>query len=76
VDERPIPLPPPRGDHAEFASTAFVLTDAGRAVLEGAEDAVELLGIDRWLGGTHLEPGNVWRWDAEAGRVVPPRQSA
>ncbi|MFI5207384.1 MAG: DUF1835 domain-containing protein [Gemmatimonadales bacterium] len=31
------------------------LTDAGRAVLEGKDNAVALNGIDRWLGGVHLE---------------------
>jgi hypothetical protein len=38
------------------------LTDEGRAVLAGEADRVELLGIDRWVGGTHLVPGRVWRW--------------
>jgi hypothetical protein len=32
------------------------LTDAGRRVLEGSADRVELLGIDRWVGGIHLRP--------------------
>ena len=30
----------------------------------GEADRVELLGIDRWVGGTHITPGNIWRWDA------------
>ena len=46
------------------------LTEAGRKVLSGDADLVELLGIDRWLGGTHLRPGHVWRWDPAAARVV------
>ena len=41
------------------------ITDAGRDVLGGARDFVELNGIDRWLGGVHLTPENVWRWDGE-----------
>jgi DNA-binding transcriptional MerR regulator len=32
-----------------------------RDVLAGRADRVELLGIDRWVGGTHLVPGAVWR---------------
>jgi hypothetical protein len=48
------------------------ITDAGRRVLAGDADRVELLGIDRWVGGTHLVPGAVWRWDADASELVAP----
>jgi hypothetical protein len=64
------PQPPPHGDAASFARTALVLTDAGRAVLTGDADRVDLLGLDRWLGGTHLRPDSLWRWDSAAGRVA------
>jgi hypothetical protein len=50
----------------------LALTDVGRAVLEGRADRVEVLGIDRWLGGTHLRPGYVWRWDSQTTGVVAP----
>jgi hypothetical protein len=39
------------------------LTPMGERVLRGEEDRVDVLGIDRWLGGTHLTRDNVWRWD-------------
>ena len=65
-----MPDPPPIGDAPTFAVTTFAITDAGRAVLAGKADRVELLGIDRWLGGTHLRPDNDLRWD---GRVVKRR---
>jgi hypothetical protein len=48
------------------------ITPAGRRVLAGEADRVELLGIDRWVGGTHLVPDAVWRWDAEASELVAP----
>jgi hypothetical protein len=48
------------------------LTDAGRRVLAGEADRVALLGIDRWVAGTHLVPDAVWRWDAEASELVAP----
>jgi hypothetical protein len=64
------PQPPPHGDTVSFAGTALVLTDAGRAVLTGDADRVDLLGLDRWLGGTHLRPDSLWRWDSAAGRVA------
>ena len=48
------------------------LTAQGEAVLAGAADRVELIGIDRWLGGLHLSAGpDLWRWDAE--RNTPTR---
>lgn len=47
------------------------LTDAGREVLAGRLDRVEVLGIDRWLGGVHLKGRRVpFRWDPSARRIV------
>ena len=47
------------------------LTDAGRAVLEGREDRVRLNGIDRWLGGVHLQGSEAaWRWDVAHRRLA------
>ena len=33
------------------------VTEAGERVLRGESNRVELLGIDRWVGGTHLTRG-------------------
>ena len=42
------------------------LTDIGRAVLAGRQDRIASCGIDRWLGGVHLQgDADVWRWDDE-----------
>ena len=50
---------------------AVLVTDAGRRVLEGAEDHVTLNGIDRWIGGVHLIGREVpWRWDEGVEAVV------
>jgi len=47
------------------------LTAAGGKVLAGARDRVAALGIDRWLGGVHLEGRDVlYRWDGRAQRIV------
>jgi hypothetical protein len=49
------------------------LTPEGRAVLDGRSDRVRVCGIDRWLGGVHLQGRAVpWRWDGEQGRIVQP----
>ena len=40
------------------------LTSDGASVLRGEADAIRLRGIDRWLGGIHLEgSGTMPRWD-------------
>ena len=47
------------------------LTPAGHKVLVGQEDAIQLNGIDRWLGGVHLRgPEAEWRWDDRHRRLV------
>jgi hypothetical protein len=62
-------LPATSQRHILDASVA--LTDAGRAVLSGQLDRVTMCGIDRWLGGVHLQGhGPLWRWDDRAQRVV------
>ena len=40
---------------------ALRLTEHGLQVLAAKEDAIELNGIDRWIGGVHLTPHNLWR---------------
>jgi hypothetical protein len=46
------------------------LADAGCDVLAGRVDRVALCGVDRWIGGVHLQGhGGVWRWDADAQQV-------
>jgi len=67
-----VPEPPPRGDPATFLGTALKLTDGGRAVLAGELDRIDAIGIDRWVGGTRLRAGNVWRWDARLRELQAP----
>jgi hypothetical protein len=56
-----VPTPPPLGDREAFCEARLELTGDGRGVLTGDADRTALLGIDRWLGGTHLRPGHVFR---------------
>jgi len=47
------------------------LADAGRSVLEGRLDRVAACGIDRWLGGVHLQGRrSAWRWDEARRRLI------
>jgi hypothetical protein len=65
-DGAPLPPAPPFGDGQQFARLRLRLTESGERTLRGDADRVELLGIDRWIGGTHITPDNVWRWDGSA----------
>ena len=66
------PLARSSGDAmAAFMSRRVALTALGERVLAGAADRVAEHGIDRWIGGVHLEGRAVrWRWDREAGRLA------
>jgi hypothetical protein len=47
------------------------LTDTGRSVLAGRPDRVAACGLDRWLGGVHLQSGGrIWRWDNTVQRIT------
>ena len=64
-----------RARASSIATPPVALTDAGRRVLDGAEDHVALNGIDRWIGGVHLVGREVpWRWDEGVEAVVAVRR--
>lgn len=63
-------MPPPE----VLAQQTYRLTEAGRRVLGGEADQVELNGLARWWGGLHLEGRHTpWRWDHRKGRPVQDR---
>ena len=58
----------------KFNGAKLALTDTGRRVLAGQEDHVALNGIDRWIGGVHLQGHRVgWRWDERSHKLVSER---
>lgn len=60
-----------RLDTHEFNAAQIALTDTGRAVLAGKRDHVRVNGIDRWIGGVHLNGHHVpWRWDPRQHRII------
>jgi hypothetical protein len=66
------PAAPPLGDARAFAAMSLRLTPAGERVLQHRADRVQLLGVDRWIGGCHITPGTAWRWDPAAQHLLPP----
>jgi hypothetical protein len=52
-------------------TTGVRLTGAGARVLAGEADQIALNGIDRWIGGVHLQGRHVpWRWDDGTETIV------
>jgi hypothetical protein len=58
------------GDAPVNGKTRIGITESGRAVLGGEADYVELNGLDRWIGGVHLDGHAGWRWDEGLERIV------
>jgi hypothetical protein len=56
----------------ETQKDQYSITEAGRQLLEGKADWIELCdGIDRWLGGVHLEGAqSQWRWNESEKTLV------
>ena len=47
------------------------ITETGCDVLAGKKDAIQLNGINRWLGGVHLRGREAqWRWDESGKKLV------
>jgi hypothetical protein len=57
-----------------FNGAKLALTDTGQRVLAGRDDHVALNGIDRWIGGVHLQGRRVpWRWDEQIRKIISER---
>ncbi|MCA9394251.1 MAG: DUF1835 domain-containing protein [Candidatus Omnitrophica bacterium] len=52
-----------RGSAQEVYQQQISLTAAGRDVVQGTLNHLVLNGIDRWIGGTHLTPDNLYCFD-------------
>ena len=55
-----------------FLEQELVLTEEGRNALAGQVDWIKInRGIDRWLGGVHLQGQDArWRWDIQRETLV------
>ena len=45
------------------AEQQLEITEMGGDVLAGKVDWLQIKPINRWIGGVHLLPTNIWRWD-------------
>ena len=62
----------PPQERQAYLRSELSLTSLGEVVLAGREDYARHAKIDRWWGGTHLTNDNLWRWDADDCRLIPP----
>ncbi|MSP78264.1 MAG: DUF1835 domain-containing protein [Dehalococcoidia bacterium] len=63
---------PQDGKRGLFSKQILALTKAGSEAYSGRADWVHLNGIDRWLGGVHLQGAEAaWRWDPVHKRLRP-----
>jgi hypothetical protein len=70
TDGHSLAMPRDRASAPAFWNGHVTLTETGRSVLEGRADRVAINGIDRWLGGVHLQgPDARWRWHDESQRL-------
>lgn len=60
---------PDRG-YADYARSRLRLTKTGRAVLAGRVDHRVANRVDHWVGGVHVSPAALIRYDRTAGRLV------
>jgi hypothetical protein len=61
-----------RLDDGDFLDAPLALTTRGRDCLAGRYDLAGHPHLDRWVGGTHVTPPAVWRWDADGRRLIAP----
>ena len=71
-DGEQLPPAPPLSDARAYAAMSLRLTPAGEQVFRQQADRVQLLGIDRWIGGSHITPETAWRWAPAAQRLIKP----
>lgn len=69
-DDSEFRLPGMFGADEAFLQQRLSITDQGAQVLAGNVDWLAQERIDRWVGGVHLNPENIWRWDAQNDRFV------
>jgi hypothetical protein len=49
---------------------ALSLTTAGESVLSRKTNWLDIAEVDRWIGGVHLDTGNIWCWNPDSGTLT------
>ncbi len=73
LDAKPALLELPEGEVLTLPTTSnqvLAITSAGLDVLAAKMSWLEIAGLDRWIGGVHLQPPKVWCWDSELNVMI------
>ena len=46
------------------------ITETGKAVLAGTSHWLNCIEIDKWIGGVHLTPENLWYWNTASKQIT------
>ena len=72
LESSPPLLKLPKGKELTLPTSSdqeLTTTPTGEEVLSGNASWLEIMEIDRWLGGVHLTPKNLWCWDSRSGSI-------
>ena len=73
LDSSPALLKLPEGKTLTLPTSPdqeLTITPAGKDVLSGDRNWLDIVEIDRWIGGVHLTPDNVWCRDSGSGTIA------
>ena len=73
LDSNPALLKLPQGKELTLPTAIdqeLTITPVGLDVLTSKKNWLKIVGLDRWIGGVHLNPDNGWFWNSKSGSVV------
>lgn len=60
----------PTGSEEKFLKEIVEITPKGKEVLHGRKNNLSVNGIDKWIGGVHLNRNNVWVRKKSDGKLI------
>ena len=48
----------------------LTISTIGKEVLSGERNWLDIIKLDKWIGGVHLTPANIWCWDSETNSLI------
>ena len=48
----------------------LTITKIGSEVLAGEKNWLNMIAIERWIGGVHLTESNIWCWNSYTNKMI------
>jgi len=48
----------------------LTISTIGKDVLSGERNWLDIIKLDKWIGGVHLTPANIWCWDSATNSLI------